>query len=96
MTTGYIILAVFIGLAVSHTAVFFIGYSRARKKAELERMEDENRRLQSDREFQKEKEDIQKEVYSNAKEKKAALASGASGRDRFNAINDSLRQRPKN
>jgi hypothetical protein len=94
--TGYIVLAVFIGLVVSHTAVFFIGYSRARKRAELERMEDENRRLQSDREFQKEKEKIQKEVFGNAEEKKASLSSGASGRDRFNAVNDSLRQRPKN
>jgi uncharacterized protein YlxW (UPF0749 family) len=94
--TGYIVLAVFIGLVVSHTAVFFAGYSRARKGAELERIEDENRRLQSDREFQKEKEDIQKEVYGNAEEKKASLASGASGRDRFNAVNDSLRQRSKN
>jgi hypothetical protein len=81
---------------VSHTTVFFIGYFRARKRAELERLEDENRRFQSDQEFQKEKENIQKEVYGNAKEKKAALASGASGRDRFNAVNDSLRQHPKN
>jgi hypothetical protein len=93
--TGYIILAVFIGLVVSHTAVFFTGYSRARKKAELERIEDENRRLQSDREFQKEKENIQKEVFGNAADKKASLASGA-GRDSFNAINGSLRRRPKN
>jgi hypothetical protein len=90
------VLAIFIGLVVSHTAVFFIGYFRARKRAELERLEDENRRLQSDREFQKEKEEIQKEVYSNAKERKAALASGASGRECFNAVNGSLRQHPKN
>jgi hypothetical protein len=71
--TGYIILAVFIGLVVSHTAVFFTGYSRARKKAGLERIEDENRRLQSDREFQKEKVDIKKEVYGNAADKKRLL-----------------------
>ncbi|GHV90460.1 hypothetical protein AGMMS50268_09630 [Spirochaetia bacterium] len=94
--TGYIILAIFIGLVVSHTAVFFIGYSRARKRAELERAEDERNRLQRDREFQKEKEDIQKEVFGNAEEKKASLASGAPGRDRFNNINNSLRDRPKN
>jgi hypothetical protein len=93
--TGYIVLAVLIGLVVSHTAVFFTGYSCARKKAELERIEDENHRLQSDREFQKEKENIQKEVFGNAENKKASLASGA-GRDRFNAVNDSLRQHPKN
>jgi hypothetical protein len=93
--TGYIILAVFIGLVISHTAVFFIGYSCARKRAELERMEDENRRLQSEQEFQEEKENIQKEVFGNANEKKASLASGA-GRDHFDAVNDSLRQRPRN
>jgi hypothetical protein len=81
---------------VFHAAVFFTGYSRARKKAELERVEDENRRLRSDREFQEAKENIQKEVFGNAANKKASLASGASGRDRFNAVNDSLRQRSKN
>jgi hypothetical protein len=94
--TGYIILAIFIGLMVSHTILFFIGYFRARKRAELERAEDDRRRLESDKEFQQEKETIQKEVFGNAEEKKASLSSGASGRDRFNAVNDSLRQRSKN
>jgi len=93
--TGYIILAAFIVLCISHTALFFVGYSRARKAAEAERREEENRRLQSERDYQKEKENIQQEVFGNAGEKKASLAGG-SGRDSFDAINDSLRDRPKN
>jgi hypothetical protein len=94
--TGYIILAAFIVLTISHTSLFFLGYSRARKKAEAERREEENRRLQSERDFQREKENIKQEVFGNAEEKKASLAAGGSGRDNFNAINDSLRERPKN
>jgi len=94
--TGYIILAAFIILTISHTSLFFLGYSRARKAAEAERREEERQRLQSEREFQKEKENIKQEVFGNAEEKKASLSAGGSGRDNFDAINDSLRQRPKN
>jgi len=89
--TGYIILAAFIILTISHTSLFFMGYSRARKRAEAERREEERQRLQSEQGFQKEKENIMQEVFGNAEEKKASLSTGGSGRDNFNAINDSLR-----
>lgn len=92
--SGYIVLAVFIGLVVSHAAVFFIGYSRARKQAELERIEDERRKAQSSSEFQKRKETILKEVQIDANKKKAKLSAGTTGREHFDAINDSLRQPP--
>jgi hypothetical protein len=88
--TGYIILGAFIFLVVSHTAVFFTGYSRARKAAEAERLEDERRRAENAAAWQREKDKINQGVQSNANEKKASLSSG-SGRDRFDAINDSLR-----
>jgi cell division protein FtsL len=94
--TGYIILAVFIVLVISHTAVFFTGYSRARKAAAQERAEDERRKLQSEVEFQNEKETILKEVKTDAEKKKASLSAGTSGRDRFDAINSSLQNHPKN
>jgi hypothetical protein len=93
--TGYIILAGFIVLAISHASLFFMGYSRAQKKAEAERKEEECRRLQSEREFQRKKEEIKQEVFGNAEEKKALLSAGGSGRDNFNAINDSLRGNPR-
>jgi hypothetical protein len=89
--TGYIILAAFILLTASHTAVFFIGHSTARKAAKLERAEDERRKAESDKQFQIEKENIKQEVHQNAEQEKASLSSGAGGRDRFNRINDSLR-----
>jgi uncharacterized protein YlxW (UPF0749 family) len=93
--TGYIVLAVFVFLVISHTAVFFAGYSRARKAAEAERAEEARRRLQSDRDFQKQKEDVLKEVQTNAEDKKANIST-ASGRAGFDAINDSLRNNSKN
>jgi hypothetical protein len=88
--TGYIVLGAFIFLVASHTAVFFIGYSRARKAAEAERLEDEKCRAESDTAWQREKDKINQEVQSNANEKKASLSAG-SGRDRFDAIDNSLR-----
>ena len=94
--TGYLILAAFIALTISHASLFFLGYTRARKKAEAERKEEECRRLQSEQSYQKEKENIMQEVFGNAEEKKASLSTGGSGRDNFDAINDSLRERPKN
>jgi hypothetical protein len=90
--TGYIVLGAFIFLAVSHTAVFFIGYSRARRAAEAERLEDEKRLVESAAAWQREKDKINQEIQSNANEKKATLSAG-SGRDRFNAISNSLRDR---
>jgi len=96
MTTLYIILGAFMALVVSHTSLFFLGYTRALKKAEAERAKEENRRLQSERDLQKEKENIMQEVFGDAQDKKASLSAGGSGRDNFNAINDSLRERPKN
>jgi Flp pilus assembly protein TadB len=95
MITVYFIIGALIVLTVSHTAFFLWGFSHARKNAEAERQEEERRRLQSERELQKEKENIMQEVFDDAEEKKASLSSGT-GRDNFNAINDSLRERPKN
>jgi hypothetical protein len=90
--SGYIALGIFIFLVVSHVSVFFIGYSRARKAAETERLEDEKRRAESAASWQREKDKINQEVKNNANEQKASLSSG-SGRDRFDAINNSLRDR---
>jgi hypothetical protein len=92
MTTVYFIIGALIVLTVSHTAFFLWGFSHARKNAEAERQEEERRHLQSDRELQKEKEKIIQEVYTDAEEKKASLSAGT-GRDNFNAINDSLRHK---
>jgi hypothetical protein len=90
--TGYVILGVFILLAVSHTAVFFIGYSKARKAAERDRLEESQRKAESDQQYQQVKDEIREEVTGNAEKEKAALSAGGTGRERFDRINDSLRK----
>jgi hypothetical protein len=88
--TGYVILGAFILLAVSHTAVFFIGYSKARKAAERDRLEEAQRKAESDKQYQQVKDEIREEVTGNAEKEKAALSAGGTGRERFDRINDSL------
>jgi Flp pilus assembly protein TadB len=95
MMTVYFILGALIVLTVSHTAFFLWGFSHARKNAEAERQEEERRKLQSEHELQKEKENIMQEVFDDAEEKKASLSAGT-GRASFDAINNSLHERPKN
>jgi hypothetical protein len=90
--TGYVILGVFILLAASHTAVFFIGYSKARKAAERDHLEEAQRKAESDQQYQQVKDEIREEVTGNAEKEKAALSAGGTGRGRFDRINDSLRK----
>jgi hypothetical protein len=90
--TGYIVLGAFILLVITHTAVFFIGYCKARKAAERDRLEEAQRRAESDKQYQQVKDEIQEEVTGNAQKEKAALSAGGPGRERFNRINDSLRK----
>jgi uncharacterized membrane protein SpoIIM required for sporulation len=82
--TGYIILGVFVFW------VFLFGYTKGRSKEQAEQKEDALRRMESDRAFEAEKENIRQEVFENAKEKKSEL-SGSTGRARFDAVNDILR-----
>jgi hypothetical protein len=88
--TGYIILAVFVLWMISVFGAFLFGYMKGRKKEQAEQNEEALRKAASDREFENEKEKIMGEVFGNAKHKKARL-SGGTGRDRFNRINDGLR-----
>jgi sortase (surface protein transpeptidase) len=90
--TGYIILGAFVLLVVSHTAVFFTGYAKARKAAERDRLEEAQRKAESEKQYQQVKDEIKEEVTSNAEKEKAALSAGGTGRERFNRINDSLRK----
>jgi hypothetical protein len=88
--TGYIILAAFIFWVVSAFSVFLFGYTKGLAKEQGEQKEEALRRAASDKEFEIEKETIREEVYGHAEKKKSEL-SGAPGRDRFNRINNSLR-----
>jgi hypothetical protein len=88
--TGYIILIAFVVLVFLLFGAFLFGYTKGRKKEQDERKDEMIRKAESDRAFQIESENIKQEVLTNAEQKKAELSSG-NGRDRFDAINDSLR-----
>jgi hypothetical protein len=71
--------------------MFLFGYTKGRAKEQAEQKEDALRKAESDRAFEVEKENIRQGVYGNAEQKKAELSGGATGRDRFNNITNSLR-----
>jgi hypothetical protein len=86
---GYIILAVFIAFVLGCFFSFLGGLRMGRKQAEAEYAEEQRRKEQSKKDFDKVEAELKQEVYGNAKEEKAKL-SGNSGRDKFDAINSSL------
>jgi hypothetical protein len=88
--TGYIILFIFVFWVLSVFGAFLFGYTKGRSKEQAEQKEEALRKAESDRAFEVEKENIEQEVYGNAEHKKAGLSCGT-GRNRFDAINDSLR-----
>jgi predicted membrane protein len=93
--TGYIILGAFIFWIVSTFGGFLFGYAKGRKKEQAEQNEKSLRKAASDKAFEVEKEKIREEVFGNAEQKKHEL-SGNTGRARFNAVNNSLRDTTKN
>jgi len=94
--TAYIILGVFIFLVVSNLASFLVGMAKGYKKATgdyaVEKLKQEN----DAKIYEQAKKDIKQEVTKNAEDKKAELAGHSNSRDQFNAINDSLSNKPKN
>jgi flagellar biosynthesis/type III secretory pathway M-ring protein FliF/YscJ len=88
--TGYIILIAFAVFVFSVFGAFLFGYTKGRAKEQAEQKEEALRKAESDRAFEAEKENIRQEVYNHAENEKAKL-SGGSGRSRFDAINNSLR-----
>jgi uncharacterized membrane protein len=90
--TGYIVLFIFIFWVFSVFGMFLFGYIKGRAKEQAEQKEEALRRAESDRAFEAEKENIRQGVYGNAEKKKSEL-SGGTGRDRFDNITNSLRDR---
>jgi hypothetical protein len=90
MATGYIILIVFAVWVFSALGAFIAGYIKGRKAEQNEQREEALRKAESDKAFEVEKEKIREEVYNHAENEKAQLSSGT-GRERFDAINNSLR-----
>jgi len=93
--TGYIILIVFVLFVIGCFASFLGGLVHGKKLAAAEYAEEQRRREKSEKEFREIKSEIKQEVFKDAAEKKAELNQGDAV-DRFNAINNSLSNNPKN
>jgi len=94
--TGYIILGVFILLVVSNFASFIIGMTKGHKQAAADYNAEKLRQENDAKIYEQVKKDIGQGVKKDAEDKKAELASHSNSRDQFNAINDSLSNKPKN
>jgi flagellar biosynthesis/type III secretory pathway M-ring protein FliF/YscJ len=92
---GYVILAAIILFAFSCLFSFIAGWKRGKKQAEAEYAEEQRRKEQDKKDYDKVKEEIKQETFGNAEQQKANLAGGSSGRERFDNINNSLRNNPK-
>ncbi|MDR2734297.1 MAG: hypothetical protein LBC99_06570 [Spirochaetota bacterium] len=82
MTIGAV-LGTLAGLVLLLFAAFIFGYFRGLNKEALRKAEEETA-------FGRKKEKIRADVYTKAEAKKTAISSG-SGRNRFDAITNSLR-----
>jgi flagellar biosynthesis/type III secretory pathway M-ring protein FliF/YscJ len=94
--TGYVILAVFIGFAVLCFAAFLAGIKNGRKAAAAEYAEEQARKEKDRRDYERAAREIKQEVFHDAEQEKASLAGHTGARDRFDAINSKLSDRPKN
>jgi hypothetical protein len=88
--TGYIILGAFIVYIVSCVVSFFFGLRHGKKLAAAGYAEEQRRKEQGKKDFDKAQSEIKSEVFGNAEQKKAGLAGGSSGRDRFDNANSAL------
>jgi hypothetical protein len=92
--TGYIVLGIFIFLVVVCTAFFFAGLRHGRKLANAEYAEEQRIKAQNEKDYKQAAQEIKQEAFSEAERKKASLSGGNSGRERFDGINNSLRNNP--
>lgn len=88
--TVYVYLIAFVVFVFLLFGAFIFGYVKGSRKKQNEQKDEALRKAESDKVFQAESENIRQEVFSNAEQRKAELIGG-NGRDRFNAINNSLR-----
>jgi len=92
--TGYIILAVFILFVLGCFFSFIGGWRLGKKQAAADYAEEQRIKAQNEKEFKQAASEIKQEVFNDAEQKKADLSGGSTGRDRFNNINNSLRNNP--
>jgi hypothetical protein len=69
---GYIILFIFVLWVISALETFLFGYTKGRAKEQAEQKEDALRKVESDRAFEAEKENVSREVFGDAEKKRGA------------------------
>ena len=92
--TSYIILAVFIVFVFVCFSSFLGGLKLGKKQAAAEYVEDQRRKAQNEKDYKQAAAEIKQGAFKDAENKKADLSGGTIGRERFDAINNSLRNNP--
>lgn len=91
MSGVFVILGFGVALTIGLLS-FIAGWKSGRARLEEEIAEDAERRAADKAMYDSEKIKIKKEVFKNAKDKKSKMSNN-SGRDKFNAVNDVLRNK---
>jgi uncharacterized protein YpmB len=89
--TGTIILIVLVVLLVAIAIAFFCGKRSGKKAEQAVQKEAELQKAKDAADYEQAKKEIMQEAFGNAEQKKAELSTGTTPRERFDAINDSLR-----
>ena len=91
MITAIVVVCITVLLIVAITCLVF-GWKTGRAKIEREIVEDAERRAADKALYDAEKAKIKREVFKDADTKKKKMSNN-SGRDKFNAVNDVLRNK---
>jgi len=92
MITVIVVVCITVLLTVAITC-FVFGWKTGRAQIEHEIAQDAARKEADKKYYESEKAKIKAEVFKHGNQKKAALSGAGGGRDKFNAVNNSLRNK---
>ena len=92
MITAIVVVCIAVLLIVAITC-FVFGWKTGRVKIEREIAQDAARKEADKKYYEGEKAKIKAELFKHGEQKKAALSGVGGGRDKFNAVNNSLRNK---
>ena len=92
MITVIVVVCLVVLLIVAITC-FVFGWKTGRAQIEREFAEEAMRKEADKKYYESEKAKIKAEVFKHGEQKKAALSGAGDGRDKFNAVNNSLRNK---
>ena len=92
MITAIVMVCITVLLIVA-IPCFVFGWKTGRAKIEREIARDAAQKEADKKYYESEKAKIKEEVFQHGNQKKAALSGAGSSRDKFNAVNNSLRNK---